>query len=187
MNIPSIITAGDSISWDDSETTDNLGNRISSVDWTLTYALRGPVNLSVNAVSNGSGWRTTFTAVQTATLSQEGYYFYQAYATKASERVTLGTGRVEVKKNLAAVTQANYDGRSQLRKDYDAIDAAIRSMISGGAVQSYQIGQRQLSKIALPDLIQLRSKIKQELVREETAQKIAEGKGSPNNLFVRFK
>lgn len=187
MNIPSIVYAGDSITWDDGATTDTLGNVIDSASWTLSYAIRGPVNLSLTASAQGSGWRTTMSAANSTTLSKEGFYFFQAYATNGSSRITLGAGRIEVKKNLATLSTTDFDGRSQLRKDLDAVQQAIRAIIHGGAIQTYFIGHRKVEKIPMPDLLVLESRLKAQVTREEAAQKVADGKGNPNNLYVRFK
>jgi hypothetical protein len=78
------------------------------------------------------------------------------------------------------------DGRTQAEKDLDAVQAAIRTLIAGGAVQQYSIGNRQLSRYQLSQLIELESKLKAELKREQKAELMANGLGNPHNLFVRF-
>jgi len=66
------------------------------------------------------------------------------------------------------------------------VQAAIRTIISGGAVKQYSIGNRNLQKYDLPDLLALETKLKAELKREQRAQLMANGLGNPFNLFVRF-
>jgi hypothetical protein len=66
------------------------------------------------------------------------------------------------------------------------VQAAIRSMISGGAVAEYTIGSRRLKKMEMADLITLESKLKAEVKREQAASMAANGLGNPHNLFVRF-
>ncbi len=92
--------AGDSLTWRDDSTTDNLGNQITSTTHTLTYAIRGAQNLTLTSSAYLTGWETTATAAQTITLLGTTYY-WQAYATQGANRVTLGQGRVEVRKNLS--------------------------------------------------------------------------------------
>lgn len=185
MKIPSELTSGDSKTWVDAPTVDNLGNEISSDEWTLYYKIAGAKTLLLTATASGSGWSTAITAAQSATLPA-GDYFWQAYATKSTERVTLGAGQIKILKNLANVSDG-FDGRSQIRKDLEAVQAAMRAIIQGGAVQEYTIANRSLTKMRMGELIVLESKLKMDLVSEEKASKIADGKGSPDSLYIRFK
>ena len=66
------------------------------------------------------------------------------------------------------------------------MQAAIRALIAGGAVQEYKIGNRNLKRYDLPDLIQLEGRLKAEVKREDQAELIANGLGNPRNMFVRF-
>lgn len=184
MNIPSKIVKSDSTSWVDCATQDVLGNAVTSADWTLTYALRGATTLDLTAVAEGDGWKTSISAAQSGGLTA-GIYYWQAIVTKGSERITLGSGQITVEADLLAAS-TGFDGRSQARKDLDAVQAAIRAIISGGAVAEYTIGNRSVRKMGMESLIMLESKLKAEVVREEKAQAIANGLGDPNNLFVRF-
>ena len=49
-----------------------------------------------------------------------------------------------------------------------------------------KIGNRNLKRYDLPDLIQLEGRLKAEVKREEQAELIANGLGNPRNMFVRF-
>ena len=53
------------------------------------------------------------------------------------------------------------------------------------SVQEYKIGNRSLKKFDLSELIMLRDRYKRDLVKEEKAQKIANGLGNPHNLYIR--
>lgn len=185
MNIFTSIRVGDSTSWIDNPTYDNLGRSLDSGDWDLTYSIRGATALDLTAVAEGSGWKTSISAVQSSTL-EPGTYYWQAFAVNGSERITLGAGSFTVEANLFAESDG-YDGRTQLQKDYDAINAAIRTMIAGGAVSEYTIGNRSLRKMDLSDLIIWRDKLGIEVAREKRAQQMANGLGDPSTVWVRFK
>jgi hypothetical protein len=185
MRIPAKITQGDSLTWDDSSTVDNLGNTLSAPDWTLKYAFRGASVLDLTAQQDGDGWSTSISSAQTIALTP-GFYYWQAYVEKDSERKTLGSGRVEILKNLASISSGTYDGRTQARQDLDAVQAAMRAMISGGAVQEYTIGNRSFRKMSLEDLRTLESQLKYAVALEEKEEKIKAGLGDPMSLFVRF-
>ena len=82
-------------------------------------------------------------------------------------------------------TPGAYDGRSQAEIDLDAVQAAIRTLISGGAKQ-YSIGSRSFTKMDLGELMQRESMLKAEIKRAQKADMIANGLGNPHNLFVTF-
>jgi len=189
VNIPATIRAGDTIRWRDGATRDNLGNTIDAASWTLTYYLRtntAAEGATVVGVPDGSAWELTIAAAVSAGFAA-GQWFWQAVATKGSDAVTLGAGQLEV---LAALdfsgTPGAFDGRTQLQKDLEAVQATIRAMVAGGAVAEYAIGSRRLKKMELADLLALESKLKGEVKREQAAQLQANGLGNPHNLFVRF-
>jgi hypothetical protein len=185
MKIVSKITSGDSTSWIDDASTDNIGNTVSSADYTLTYELRGPGSLTLTGVANGTGWKTDITTTQSGNL-KPGTYYWQAFATKVNTRVMLGSGSIVVEPNLA-VAVAGFDGRSQSEKDLAAVQNAIRVMISGGAVAEYSIGGRSLRKISLTDLLALESSLKASVFREQKKNAIENNLGNPSNVYVRFK
>jgi len=188
ISIPAQIRAGDTVKWRVDATQDNLGNAVDSGTWTLTYYLR--TNTATEAATvvgsaYGAGWELTLAATTTAGFIA-GDWYWQAVATHGSEKLTLGAGKLEV---LAALeysgTPVAYDGRTQAQIDLDAVQAAIRSLISNGAKQ-YSIGGRSFTKLDLPDLMQRESTLKAEVKREQKAALIANGLGNPHNLFVRF-
>ena len=189
MNIPAQVRAGDTIKWRDDAAADGFGNAITSATWTLTYYLRTNTvseGATVVGTAFGTGWEFTVAAGTSAGFDA-GQWFWQAIATYSTEKATLGAGQLKV---LAALSYSGspgaIDGRSQAEIDLDAVKAAIRAIVSGGVVQEYRIGTRNLKKYDLVDLIQLESKLKAEVKREQAAQLIANGLGNPHNLFVRF-
>ena len=189
MDIPSIIVQGDSVTWRDAPTTDNLGNEISPPAWTLTWYFTGPTAFSAVSTSGQGGWETSLTAIQTAAMtaatSQTANYYWQATATLGLQKVTIGTGLLLIQKNLATAT-AGYDGRTQAEQDLAAVQAEIRARVSGGMTVEYQIGSRRLRKEAMTALLELESRFKMIVSKERQAQSIANGLGDPRNTYVRF-
>jgi hypothetical protein len=189
VNIPSEIRAGDTIQWRDVAGVDNLGNAVSSSDYTLTYYLRfnaASEGATVVGTAYGTGWQFSIAAA-TSVNFDAGTWYWQAVATKTGSTITLGSGQSTV---LAALsysgTPAALDGRSQAQKDLDAVQAAIRTIVAGGVAKEYTIGNRSLKKYDLTDLLALETKLKADVNREQKAQLIANGLGNPFNLFVRF-
>ena len=190
MTIPSKVRAGDILQWRDSETQDVFGNAITSTEWSVTYYLRTNTASEAHITSSSvylSGWQFTVASAVTANFDAGDWYF-QAVADKSSaEKQTILSGQFEVLPSLVySGTAAAYDGRSQIRKDLDQVQTAIRAVASGGGVKEYKIGTRQAKKYELAELFQLEAKLKAELAREEASEKIANGLGNPRNLFVRF-
>jgi hypothetical protein len=190
MTIPSKVRAGDILQWRDSETQDVFGNSITSTEWSVTYYLRtntAAEGATVTSTAYLSGWQFSVASAVTANFDAGDWYF-QAVADKSSaEKQTILSGQFEVLPSLVySGTAAAYDGRSQIRKDLDQVQTAIRAVASGGGVKEYKIGTRQAKKYELAELFQLEAKLKAELAREEASEKIANGLGNPRNLFVRF-
>lgn len=186
---PSTIRAGDTVRWRADETVDNLGNAVTSADWALTYYLRANTageGATITATAAATGWEAVIPAVTSAGFDA-GQWFWQAIATSGSDKLTLGAGQITV---LAALdysgTPGAFDGRTQAEQDLAAVQAAIRALISGGAVKQYSIGNRSLTKYDLKDLVMLESQLKAQVKREQVAQLAANGLGNPHNLFVRF-
>ena len=190
MTFPNEIRVGDYVQWRIPASQDVFGNSISSPDWSVVYYLRtntGPIGATINSSAFNDGFQFTIASNVTATFTA-GDWFYQAVANKSgAEKQTIYTGQFKVLESLEySGTAVNYDGRSQVEKDLATIQAAIRNIISGGAIQEYKIGTRTAKKYELSELIQLESRYKAELVREKQAEMIANGLGNPRATFVRF-
>ena len=190
MTIPSKVRAGDILQWRDSETEDVFGNAITSTEWSVTYYLRTNTASEAHITSSSaylSGWQFTVASAVTANFDAGDWYF-QAVADKSgAEKQTILSGQFEVLPSLVySGSAAAYDGRSQIKKDLDLVQTAIRTVASGGGVKEYKIGSRSAKKYDLTELFQLEAKLKAELAREEAQEKIANGRGNPRNLFVRF-
>ena len=190
MTFPSPIRAGDFIQWNIPANQDYYGNSISSPDWSVVYYLRtntGPIGATVNSSAYNDGFKFEIASNVTATFTA-GDWYYQAVANKSgAEKQTLYTGSFEVLKSLEfSGTAFNYDGRSQLQKDLEIVQTAIRNIINGGGVQEYKIGTRSAKKYELSELLALESRYKAELIREKQGEMIANGLGNPRQTFVRF-
>ena len=192
MNIPKKIYAGTTIKWRDDSAVGPLNESITSGtgNWSLTYYLRtntASEGHTVVGTSYGTGWEFTISATDSADFDA-GDWYWQAIATKGAESLTLGYGNLTVEASLSYTGAGNlkFDGRTQAQKDLEAVQTAIRTLLAGGAVQEYRIGNRNLKRYDLADLIQLEGRLKAEVKREEQAELIANGLGNPRNMFVRF-
>ena len=187
--LPDKIRAGDTIKWRVDASRDNLGNSIDSGNWSLVYYFRTNTNHEAHTATGtafGLGWEFTISSSDSDGFDA-GQWFFQAIATYGSESVTLASGQIEVLAGLDYTGDASaFDGRTQAEKDLAAVQKAIRDIANGNTVQSYSVAGRSLTRYAMSDLIALESKLKFEVQRECRAALIANGKGDPFNLFVRF-
>ncbi len=192
MAIPPSITSGVDAVWVDAETVDVFGDAVTSSTHSLVYYFRLNTNsqgLTATSVAYDSGWKTTLTAAATAASDPSPNWFFQAVLTKISDSTVqeYSRGQIEIRPSLAYTgTPGAFDGRTQAQKDLDAVKAAIRSIVSGGAVSEYRIGSRNLKRYDLSELLELESRLKSIVAKENKAKLIASGLGDPHNLYVRF-
>lgn len=186
--IPAVITAGDMFTWTAGPTTDEFKNVLDANTWDLTFYFRGPgTGFNVAGSDEGDGtWQFLMQSPDTISIAP-GDYYWQAKAAKkeATDVLILCSGKLTVKANLTTATTV-YDGRSQAKTDLDAVQAAMRAIISGGAVKAYTIGIRSLTKMDMSDLLVLESRLKLQVAREDQSEKVRQGFGNPNAVFTRF-
>lgn len=185
MNVPALIYAGDTVKWNEPATPDYS----STTGWAASFVLRhatGNEHLAaITGVADGSGgWNFTITAAQSALLDANGHW-WQLTVSKDAERYTLGTGTLSVKANIPAAGNT-YDGRTQSQIDLEAVRAAMRAIVTGGATQEYSIGNRSLKKMSMPDLIALETKLIADVARDARADRLAKGMNSGRAVYVRF-
>ena len=192
MAIPASITAGVDVVWTDVATTDIFGNAVTSATHNLTYYFRlntAGEGVTVTGVAYSDGWQVTIPAATSAGMDASTGWYFQAVLTAISGGAVTeySRGQIEVQASLAySGTPGAFDGRTQAQKDLDAVQAAIRALMTGGATQEYIIGNLSLKRYDLADLLALVSQLKATVVRENKAKIIASGLGDPNNLFIRF-
>jgi hypothetical protein len=189
MNIPKSLRSGSTWTWREDSLVDPYGDAIQSTDsWALTYYIRtnSASGITVAGSTYGTGWQFDVSATNTAPISA-GDYFWQAEATKGALKYDVGSGSLKVLQSLVYTgSVSSIQGKSQIQQDLEAVQSAIRTLISGGAVKEYSIGGRSLKKCELADLTALESRLKFELKREQKAELIRNGQGNPHQMLVRF-
>lgn len=180
---PKEFAVGESLKW-----TKALDDYLPSDGWTLKYYFRGAsggFDVTATAQEDDS-FLIEVAATETEQLAA-GACFWQAWAEKDDEKIKIAAGQTTVLPNLSALDSGDaYDGRSQVKKTLDAIDATIAGRATSDQ-QSYQIGTRRLDRIPMADLIALRTKYAQFYAQERRAERIKKGGGFSKQVFVRFK
>jgi hypothetical protein len=189
MPVPATIHAGNTVQWVEPPALDLNGDAATSASWTLTTFLR------FNAASEGAtvvgtaradgGWDNSISATTTGGFDP-GVWRWESRISSGAVVITIGAGSFQALRSLSYTgTPGAFDGRSQAEQDLEAVQAAIRAIVSRGA-RSYSIGTRTYSAQDLSDLMAREAQLKAIVNRERAAEKIAAGLGDPRNLFVRF-
>ena len=157
FNVPRIVVPGDAYLW-----LDTIPGADLATD-ELSYSIRGEAQLDVFAIVSGGQYASAITSADSESLTP-GSYYWQAYLTAPSGRRTLGSGQLQVAINLAD-TAIPFDGRSQVQRHLDAVEAAITARLGNAQVSSYSIKGRNLQYTSLDELFALRSQLRFELSR----------------------
>ena len=132
-----------------------------SPTWVLSYVLHnGTDKITITATASSGDHLVSLSASATAAYIA-GEYKYQAYLTNGSDRRDAGAGTITIKPDFAQAGQL--DNRTHARIVLDALDA----MIEGRATkdqQSYSIGNRQLTRMPIEDLIKWQNHYKLSLI-----------------------
>lgn len=179
---PASITAGDTLAW-----TKSLADYPANAGWVLNYRLINATNkYDIAAAASGADHAVSVPAATSASYAV-GWYDWQATVTKAAERYTVGSGRMQVLPNLAAQA-SGYDNRSQARKILDLLLTAYESAATNRAyVQEYDIAGRRMRFNNKADWITEINFWKAQVAAEERAANINKGLGAGNKLLVRFR
>jgi hypothetical protein len=118
----------------------------------LTYALQGPAPIVVTASADGENHLVAVPAATSAGYAA-GLYTWSAYVTKAPQRFTIGTGTLQVTKNLATLTGVN-DLRTHCKRMLDSIEAVLEGRASDD-VAEYTIHGRMLKRIPRTELLRM--------------------------------
>lgn len=185
MNIFSQLQQGDSAYWNDDPFTDSNNVNYTSVGYSLTYELRGPASLTLNAVADGQGWRTTLNTTSSSTLTP-GLYSWAAYIKATGVRITAGSGELTVSADLSAVSGV-FDGRSAAEIALAAAESALATFKStSGLVKSYTIGGRTMQFQDATQILGIISYWRGRVLNEQHTKSIKNGLGDPRRLLVRF-
>lgn len=144
--IPRQFKQGDSAVWTDVGFVDVNGTSYDSGTYTLKYVLAGPIStpVTLTAVANGSGWKTTLDTATSAGLIA-GLYGWQVQVFATGVRITVDEGELTVEADLASAG-ANYDTRTLAEKALAAAEQALATFqATGGRIQSYTIGNRHMT------------------------------------------
>ena len=179
---PESIIAGDSVAWQRSESRYSPG-----AGWALVYRL-----LSAAAVIDIDGAEVTDDGAQTWTIQlaaattgayTAGLYSYTAFASKASDRVTLASGRICVEPDPAAASAT--DARIFAEQILDALEAVLLKRANTDQA-SYTIQGTSISLMSLSELESWRDKYRTEVQRYRKVEDLRAGRRANSGIWGAF-
>lgn len=178
---PAAVTAGDTLIW-----SKTIPDYPASAGWSLAYVLVNAAGkIDINASASGDDYLVNISAATSAAYAA-GEYAWQATVSKSGERHTVGTGRLSIAPNIAALV--NYDARSNARKALEALESAYVAYLSNGQghVAEYEIAGRRMKFRNAAEIWQQIEKLKREVAKEDAAARLAAGLGARRRVLVRF-
>lgn len=179
---PTDVVAGDTWTW-----SRDFADYSAADGWSLAYHFKAADTPGFSAsggevVASGSSFVVTKAASATATI-KAGRYYWQAYATKASERFKVAEGWLTVRPDLAQA--GSIDMRSDAQRAVDAIRAYLTDPENLEA-QSYTYNGRALSQWPREQLYAELTKWEARLNAEEQAARLQKGLATNRTIRVRF-
>jgi hypothetical protein len=158
----------------------------ASQAWVVSWRLVGPgIALSITTAASGDAHLATASAATTAALSVPVAGVpctLVGWATKAAERFEIYRAPCAVLPNPATITG---DLRGHAARTLAAIDALLEGRATKDQ-QSYKIGERELSRIPVPELLSLRDYYRAEAKREDEAAGLASGRPRSRLVVTRM-
>ena len=158
----------------------------ASDGWNLRLVLNpraGGSVITLNTTAAGADHVLQVTAAVTTTWAV-GDYGYQLFAIKGSEVYYQGAGQFKVRAGLIGST-GGLDTRSAAEIGLDNVRAMIRGTATQG-IKRYRIGGRELERYDITELLQLESKLANDVKAEQAATAMAAGRPNPRKLQVRM-
>jgi hypothetical protein len=134
--------------------------------WSLVLLLRGPSSITIDSTADGAAHRLAATAAATAAWAG-GEYAFSLRATNGADVVEIEAGTVAIVADLAGIV-AGTDTRTHVRRTLEAIEAVIERRATLDQ-ERYRIGDRELYRTPIADLLKLRSVYREELRRMNAA------------------
>ena len=138
-----------------------------ATEWSAKLLFRGPAPIDIVAVPVGSA--QTFTAASTVTATWlPGLYCYSVRVQSATETREVENGQIEFLPDFASLP-AGYDGRTVNEIAYDAISAVVANRATQDQ-QRYTIGDRELWRTPMGDLLKLKASYSAAVRRERAVK-----------------
>lgn len=180
MSEPTLLRAGDSVSW-----TVSHPAHPASEGWALEYKILFPSGVAPAFTATGAGEEYSVALGYTNTASwAPGNATLVGRLQKGGERITVLQQEIVIEPDLIAATV--FDGRSWARRALDDARAALVAYSANGQahVEQYDIAGRAMKFRTAADITSLIGYLEGEVAKERAAQAIQAG-GSPGRVYYR--
>jgi hypothetical protein len=145
-------------------------------------AIRGQAHYDVTSTADSTSF--LFNVLPTVTTAYTpGIYDYAIYVTNGTDRHILEKGTLKIIRDVTSTDV--YSNQTWARRTLAAVEAVLEGRAKKGE-DNYEIAGRKVSKIPVPELMQLRSSLRQEVKAEEAAESMARGEKPGNMIKFRF-
>lgn len=176
FNIPSQITQGDRVSWN--QELDKFIPDGRPID-TLSCFIRGQSSLDLTGVPNGFNWDFVITESQSLALQPGKYKTQFVIFAVASGKTTLGTTDLIVLPSFEALT--TLETRSADEIELEQVTIAIAKLVTG-AVAEYRIGDRMMRYQDLGILTLRQQHLRNRVAKAKYPRSLVGGR----NVAIRF-
>lgn len=180
---PQVFIAGDTLSF-----VRQVSNYPASSGWTLSYVLRGPTTIKINAVTySTSDYLVSESAANTANWTA-GVYSVQAYVSNSTGyRYSVDTWfpKITIKPDPSKYVEGSASNLTFAQRTLLAVETAIESL-SSKKVATASVNGQSYSIQSLNQLVALRQRMREEVRSEEDAINYAAGLGVSKNILVRY-
>ena len=181
--VPSELKKGDNWNWKN----DSLGTDYSNSSFTLKYEFNlidGSTNVhfQIVATNDGSDYKIEVPHTTTTNYTAGEYNWIANIHRNSGGRVKVGEGFMSVQDDYATTTSSV---RSFAKQMLDAIEAVALNRATMDQ-SSMSIAGRSLSRMSIDELLEFRKTFLVEYKKEQKEARVKNGKGSGNNIKVRF-
>lgn len=139
---PVELALGESFAW-----VSSFVSRSAADGWACSVYFRGPEEVDVVGVVDGSSFSFAFTS---STFGRAGAYQWQAIATKGAERIVVDGGRLWLLANLEQTTNLG-DATTHAERMVDRLEKSLEGTTDRN-VLSYTIAGRSIERIPIEEL-----------------------------------
>lgn len=180
-NEPLKFRAGDTVEWKRSFSD------YPAPTWILTYVLvKADKQIKITASADGSDHLVSVAKAASAAYPA-GKYHWHGYVDDGTERVSIGTGSIEILANFDAL-ETGHDARTLAEKMVDAFEDHFQSKIARDDLDriSSSLANRSITKMSLAELRVEYHQWKEERRREIDSERISKGLGTGRKIKTRF-
>lgn len=160
--LPDRITAGTTVAY-----TRTLADYPAGDGWTLTLYIAGEKVLKVAATASGDDFVVLLAASKTGLL-KPGSYRYVERVEKAGDVFDAAAGMLVVDADLANAQDGDLQSKDE--RLLQVLEDVIAGNLADGAIASYQIGGRAVSKIPMNELVALRNSLRATVAAGQTGR-----------------